>query len=363
MKFLALLHRWTGGIAGLLLAVIGLSGTVLVWEESWIGLPGADDPLLAEPAAIGDAVAAALAEDPALSRITFANEDMGLHQAIYADGGGAYLDQAGEVVDRWDSMWGRPELWLFDLHHYLFMGETGKYLTGVLGLLLFAFAVTGLILWWRTRKTFKFRLWPARMSRPAIVRQHRDIGVVASPLLLLAAFTGSMMIFPAISTLLTAPWAGPEKAAPALPSDLAAHGTRTDWRAVMTSAQSSFPDALPRRLMLPAEPGAPLALRMKQPFEWTPNGRTYVWLDPATARVVATDDPATSDTASAIQEKYYPVHAGKVGGFLWRLMLTFGGLTLVLLGTLATWSFWFRRNQGRPAPRRPLQPALAEPAE
>jgi uncharacterized iron-regulated membrane protein len=78
---------------------------------------------------------------------------------------------------------------------------------------------------------------------------------------------------------------------------------------------------------------------------------------------VATDDPATSDTASAIQEKYYPVHAGKVGGFLWRLMLTFGGLTLVLLGTLATWSFWFRRNQGRPAPRRPLQPALAEPAE
>lgn len=362
MNFLALLHRWTGGIAGLLLAVIGLSGTVLVWEESWIGLPGADDPLVAEPAAIGDAVAAALAEDSALSRITFANEDLGLHQAIYADGGGAYLDQAGEVVDRWDSMWGRPELWLFDLHHYLFMGETGKYLTGVLGLLLFAFAVTGLILWWRTRKTFKFRLWPARMTRPAIVRQHRDIGAVASPLLLLAAFTGSMMIFPAVATMLTAPWAGPEKAAPELPSDLAAHGAGTDWRAVMVSARAAFPDALPRRLMLPAEPGAPLALRMKQPFEWTPNGRTYVWLDPATAEVLATDDPAAADTASAIQEKYYPLHAGKVGGFLWRVALTFCGLTLVLLGTLATWSFWFRRKQGRPA-LRPLQPALAEPAE
>jgi uncharacterized iron-regulated membrane protein len=362
MNLLALLHRWTGAMAGLLLAVIGLSGTVLVWEESWIGVPGAGDALVAEPAAIGSSVAAALAEDPSLTRITFANEDLGLHQAIYADGGGAYVDQAAQVVDRWDSMWGRPELWLFDLHHYLFLGESGKYVTGVLGLLLFAFAVTGLILWWRTRRTFKFRLWPARMTRPAIVRQHRDIGVVASPLLLLAAFTGSMMIFPAISTALVAPWAGPEKAEPVLPSGLAAHGPQTDWGAVMTNAQAAFPDALPRRLMLPAERGEPLALRMKQPFEWTPNGRTYVWLDPATARVVATDDPAAGDTSSAIEEKYYPLHAGKVGGFFWRVALTFGGLTLVLLGTLATGSFWFRRNQGR-AVARPVQPAVLEPAE
>jgi hypothetical protein len=45
VKLLALLHRWTGGIVGLLLAVIGLSGTVLVWEESWIRLAGAHDPL------------------------------------------------------------------------------------------------------------------------------------------------------------------------------------------------------------------------------------------------------------------------------------------------------------------------------
>jgi uncharacterized iron-regulated membrane protein len=362
MSLLALLHRWTGAIAGLLLAVIGLSGTVLVWEESWIGVPGAGDALVDDPAAIGAAVAAALAEDPSLTRITFANEDLGLHQAIYADGGGAYVDQAAQVVDRWDSMWGRPELWLFDLHHYLFLGENGKSLTGVLGLLLFAFAVTGLILWWRTRRTFKFRLWPARMTRPAIVRQHRDIGVVASPLLLLAAFTGSMMIFPAISTALLAPWAGPEKAEPVLPPHLAAHGPRTDWGAVMANAQAAFPDALPRRLMLPAKPGEPLALRMKQPFEWTPNGRTYVWLDPATAQVVATDDPAAADTASAIEEKYYPLHAGKVGGFVWRVALTFGGLALVLLGTLATWSFWFRRNQGRVVVR-PVQPAVMEPAE
>jgi uncharacterized iron-regulated membrane protein len=314
-----------------------------VWEETWLGLSGADDPLIADPTAMGDAIAAALAENPALSRITFADERMGLHQAIYADGGGAYLTQAGRVVDRWDSMWGRPELWLFDLHHYLFLGENGKYVTGVLGLLLLAFSVTGLILWWRTRKTFKFRLWPARMTRSSIVRQHRDLGVVASPLLTLTAITGSFMVFPPLSDALLTPWADPAEVAPVPPTSAGAVSPRTDWRALMARANAAFPDALPRRLMLPKEAGAPAILRLRQPSEWTPNGRTYVQVDPATSRIIATDDPAEADTASGIAEKYYPVHSGKVGGLLWRLALTFGGLALTLLGTLATWSFWFRR--------------------
>ena len=56
MKLLALLHRWTGGIVGLLLAVIALSGTVLVWEGAWVGLPGADDPVTNDPAALGASI-------------------------------------------------------------------------------------------------------------------------------------------------------------------------------------------------------------------------------------------------------------------------------------------------------------------
>ena len=55
------------------------------------------------------------------------------------------------------------------------------------------------------------------------------------------------------------------------------------------------------------------------------------------------------------------MHAGKVGGFLWHLALTFSGLALVLLGTLATWSFWF----GAPArpPVRRAQAEVLQPAE
>ena len=341
MKLLSWLHRWTGGIVGILLAVIGLSGTVLLWEGSWIMLPGADDQATNDPAALGRSIAAALELDPGLSRITFAGEEIGLHQAIYGDGSGAYLAQDGTLIDRWGSMWERPELWLFDLHHYLFIGEAGKTVTGILGILLLGFSISGLILWWRTRKTFRLRLWPARFTTSAIVRHHRDLGAVASPLLILAASTGSLMVFPALSAWVLSPWAA-ETEARVLPVDLSAPDLQTDWSLVMTRAQAAFPQAAPRRIMLPVDSGAPIAIRYRQHFEWTPNGRSYVWVDPATATIVSVEDPASGDAASAVTEKYYPVHAAKVGGILWRLAMTFAGISLAMLGILATWSFWMK---------------------
>ncbi|OYX64640.1 MAG: peptidase [Sphingomonadales bacterium 32-64-17] len=345
MKVLSLLHRWTGGFVGLLLAVIGLSGIALLWEDSWIMLDGAGDAPISGPAELGKAVEVAMETAPGLSRITFAGEDMGLHQAVYADGSGAYIAQDGTVVERWSGMWERPELWLFDLHHYLLLGETGKTITGILGIVLLAFTITGIILWWRTRKTFRFRLWPPRYTASAIVRQHRDLGVVASPLLLLAAATGTLMVFPAISSFLLAPLSE-ERAKPALPSDLAPVAETTDWARVMGNAQAAYPEAAARRLMMPVTPGEPIAIRLRQGFEWTPNGRSYVWIAPDTGAVVARDDPAERDMATAITEKYYPIHAAKVGGLLWRIVMTFAGFALVVLGSLATWSFW-RARVGR----------------
>ena len=358
MKFLSLLHRWTGGVVGLLLAIIGLSGTILLWEDSWILLDGANAPAVTDPATLGQAIQVAADTAPGLSRVTFAGDELGLHQASYANGGGAYISQNGTVIARWSGLWERPELWLFDLHHYLLLGPTGKTMTGILGVLLLAFTITGTILWWRTRKTFRFRFWPARYTASAIVRHHRDLGLVASPLLIVAAATGALMVFPAATSILLSPFAqAAEK--PVLPSDLEPLGASTDWQVVMRNAQAVYPGAAPRRVTLPSKPGGPIAIRFRQDFEWTPNGRSYVWIAPATAAVVATDDPAEGGATSAITEKFYPVHAAKVGGIVWRLAMTFAGLALVILSSLASWSFW----RSRIGTRRQRPPAASRASQ
>lgn len=356
MTLLSRLHRWTGGLTGLLLAVIALSGTALLWEESWIALPGAEASFHSTTADLARVVAVAQAQRPDLARVTFAGAEIGLHLASYGDGGGAYIDQAGRVVDSWDTDWGRPELWLFNLHHYLLLGESGEFVTGGLGLLLLAFAASGLALWWRTRRTFRLRLWPARMTRSAIVRHHRDLGAIVSPLLIMSGLTGTLMVFAPLSDALLAPWAARGQFPREVPRVASEPGSSTNWRAVLDAGQEAFPEAIPRRLQFPGEPGRPLLLRLRQNFEWTPNGRTYVYLDPDRARVNAVDDPAAGDTAQAIEEKFYPVHAAKVGGIGWKLIMTLAGLALALLGCLATWSFWFRA-QSEVGVREPVRRA------
>ena len=118
---------------------------------------------------------------------------------------------------------------------------------------------------------------------------------------------------------------------------------------MIVEAKARFPEAALRRLTLPSKPGQPWSVRMRQPFEWTPNGRTNLLFDGA-GKLVKVDDPATGSKAASIYETFYPLHSGKVGGLAWQLAMTLSGLGLTILGAFACLSFWFRKAKKR---RRP----------
>ena len=85
MRTLDLLHRWTGGLIGLVLALLGLTGTILVHKHAWIGLPHAGDPQAGDLAIVATATERLLAE-PGAGGIIYASRDFGLHQLRFADG-------------------------------------------------------------------------------------------------------------------------------------------------------------------------------------------------------------------------------------------------------------------------------------
>ena len=339
MKTLSFLHRWAGGILGLLLALLGLSGAALVWEGAWIGLPGADDRVnerVADLALVSEKAIAAGA-----TRITFASEEIGLHHAAYSSGGGAYFAQDGRLVESWFSMWERPEFWLFDFHHHLFAGETGETITGIAGIAGLLFVITGSILWWRSRRAFEFRIWPRRFQPGPIVRHHRDLGIIIAPLLLVSMLTGVGMLYQdAARTLL-----GGTKAAAAPKVQEAASGN-SEIGSILVQAKAQYPKAMIRRLTIPSKPDAAYSVRLRQPAEWTPNGRTTLYFD-AAGRLLRADDPLKGTRGDSIIETFYPVHSGKVGGIVWKLLLTLSGLGLGMLGLFATYSFWFRKASAR----------------
>lgn len=357
MKTLDLLHRWAGGILGLVLALLGLSGALLVHKDAWIWAPGTGHALIRDVAPVADAAGRIFAAPGRLDSIIFASDDFGLHRLRAGKGAGAYADQAGTIVAQWDGIWDRPELWLFDLHHYLLAGDVGETFIGIVALVGLFFVISGFILWWKLRRTFQFKLWPARLSRPAIIRHHRDLGVALAPLLFLSCLTGAMLTLRPVADLVLRPL-GPAsewRAATAAPKvkggALADH---PDWHAMLSAARDRFPDADFRILSLPRRPGDLISLRMKRRDEWLPNGRTMVWFDPADGRIVEARDALTMPAGQQAFTKVYPLHAAKVGGLAYRLLMTLSGLGMAVLGTLAVWTFWFKRPKKLAVTPRPI---------
>ena len=359
MQLLDTLHRWTGGLIGLVLALMGLSGTILLHETSWITLPHSNDALRGDLPTVVAATERLMAT-PGAQGIIYADERFGFHQLRLGKEAGAYASQSGEIVTRWASQWERPELWIFDFHHHLFAGDSGEWVIGIAGLCGLFFVISGAILWWRTRKTFHLRLWPKRLSRPSIMWQHRDLGIIVAPLLLISIVTGTMMIFRPFALGVVAPFGSVSEAAKALEPPKYKGGPLAEkphFAAMLGEAHRRFPDAEFRILSLPRKPGDPISLRMKQPAEWLPNGRTTLAFDAATGELLGVRDALKLAPGAQAFNMAFPIHASKVGGWTWRILLTISGLALTMLGSLAVWTFWFKRP--KPAKPKVKKAALA----
>ena len=346
MKTLRLLHRWTGGLIGLLLALLGFTGALLVHEDAFLRatVPHAADAQRQDTATLAAAAARVFAAEDRPRSIVLATADQGLHRLSYKDSErAAYTDQDGAIILSWTSKWARPEVWLFDFHHHLFAGDTGEIVAGVAGLAGLGFVVTGLILWWPTRRMFHLRAWPRMMKRAAIVHHHRDLGVLVAPLLIISLTTGAAMNLKWFSRALRAPFTAPStmeqaSAPPKIKGGKLAKDL--DWARVIGQAQTRFPDAEVRIITPPAKAGGLISIRLRQQAEWLPNGRTMAWFDPANGRMVAARDAQALPLGSRITHADFPLHAAKVGGLAYRLVMTVSGLALTLLGMLAVVTFW-----------------------
>jgi len=157
-----------------------------------------------------------------------------------------------------------------------------------------------------------------------------------------------MMIFRPVAGVVLAPLSAPKAIEADLKPPKFAAGplaTGLSWQQIVITAHQSYPDAQIRILALPRKAGDPITVRMKRAAEWLPNGRTMLWFDPATGGLLASRDALEMQPGTQAFNMAYPLHAGKVGGLSYRLLLTLVGLALTILGSLSVWSFWFRERQ------------------
>jgi uncharacterized iron-regulated membrane protein len=325
MRWLRRLHAWIGLGLCLFLALIALTGASLVFRPQIRDL-GRPPPQAPAPSDLAGIVALAEARfgPGEIVSIVFASREAAWSEVRLRDGRHAWVDHHAGTVRDFGAVDGALE-WLFDLHHQLLGGETGERVVGSIGAAGALMALSGLVLWWPARRTFGGAALPRRPGRAGWLSAHRDLAIMAAPMVILSLTTGASLALPdIIRPLFAAP-------APAAPKDVAIGAGAADWPAAFAAAQARWSGATIRMAIPAARPGAPASLRLRQPEEWHANGRTVVYFDPPSGRIVGAYDAQAQGASARAYNSAWPLHAAKVGGLIWKVLIFLGGLSLAAL--------------------------------
>jgi len=374
-KLLVFAHRWVSLLAGLLLVLLGLTGSLMVWQAEidaalnprWFAT---DTTCPASHRPVAD-VLAVLARDAPQARaaIVLAPQRAGAAYQVWerrdaATGWrrehfidpacGVYLGSRDRGALRMDRAHAIPML--YELHSKLLSGATGHIVVGAGGLVLFGLAVSGVWLAWP--RGGGLSAWRRVLGVKATASRarlwfdiHRAVGMWLAPLCLLLTMTGAAMVFDDQARALVG-MVLPLQTLPKMPKapsttklrDAPAALAPDDW---VQRAQHEFPAAQWSRLTLPSGNGTVVEVRLLQRAEpRTDTGSTRVRLG-SDGQVVARHDPLQAPAGNRLLDWVFPLHSGEALGLAARVLWSLFGMVPALLLGSGVWLWWRRHTSTR----------------
>lgn len=359
-QFFFTLHKYTGLTLGLLLALIGLTGSLLVFDHAL------DEKLAphttkfnpsATPASLTEVLAAAHAAVPGSTpqRIMIPRGDGSPYVVRFPgpEGAPGPIEVSVSPTDAEVLAvrgWGEYTMsWIYRLHYTLLAGNTGKTLVGFMGLLLLLFCITGLVLWWprnarrgRWKRAFSIHRNGNRFR--FYFDLHKVIGIYFLPLLLVIAFSGVTLVFPlqveaVVGTLL------PIEPRPALPRSHADSGTPLDPDTIADIGRHDFPGGELKRIYLPRDAGDSYGLSFRAAGEpWSNYGASFVRLDQYSGEVLMRQNVTETALGNQVLRWQFPLHNGDALGLFGRWLVLLAGLTPGLLFVTGVYLWWKKRR-------------------
>ncbi|SEO25707.1 sulfite reductase (NADPH) flavoprotein alpha-component [Methylobacterium sp. UNC300MFChir4.1] len=364
------LHWALGLTAGLVLALMGLTGALMSYEEAVTAFANRDRLEVAPggrtalpPAALAARIDAqaggrvanvlTLSDDPRASvHVRFARdpETRARPPAAYADPydgallGPVRLEGAFTTVR--------------DLHRWLLLpgGSKGwgRTVTGACTLALLAFLATGLYLRWP--RIHRWRIWlkPAlsRPGRPRWWSLHAVVGTWLLPVYLVIALSGLTWSYPwfkdgATRLLVGAPDAAKPagRSAAGKPADPIADGAAVD-RAWADFRARTGAEAGTAVLTLPGADTKAIRIRWLPKGVDAPSARNEIRYDPATGALLASERAADAPLGRRLLDNVLEVHRGRFFGDLVALLFCLAALAMPGFAATGLTLYVLRRRAG-----------------
>jgi len=367
------IHLAAGLAAGLVIGIMSLTGAALAFENEIVAwaerdarrvaplAPGA--PMLsldelqgkfhdARPAARIASVT--FSSDPAVAVVVSVGRDAAYYLNPYT----------GEVRQPASAGARRFMRLMEDWHRWLALGgdarPTGRAITGACNAAFLFLAVSGLWLWWP-------RKWRTKGLRRSLVflrgatgkardwNWHNVVGFWLLPVLVVLTCSGLVLSYRWAGDLVyrangeAPPAAGAPQTGTAATPTPAAGRRPLDSTVLLAVVQRAYPDWETITLR-PGDPGAPVALNVKQAGAWPRTATTTLTLDALTGAVLRREGFADFSAGRRARTWLRFLHTGQAlgwGGQLLAGLGCIGGLVLVYTGFALAWRRFFLPKEAK----------------
>lgn len=351
-------HLWLGLSLGLLFALLGVTGSALVF---YTGIDTALHPAVRHgPPARWDspiwdcALATGRADrSHAGGKWTFElTGDGGAIPARYYPAPGHHGDREmlwfsadGTRIVRAEPWGGYLMSWIYQLHMQLLAGEAGHQLVGWSGVAMLLLLVSGMLAWWprgswRKALAFKRDAAPIRRLRDL----HKLCGVWSMMLLFVLVATGALLALPGVTQSLLAPSPVPN------PKSSGRGGRDITIVDAFRAARGALPDGRIVFVDVPGPPDGAIRVRIQVPGD--PHRRfpgSYVFVDRYSGDVLAVHDVRRGNIGTRLVSWIRALHDGTVGGMATRVLAVLVGLAPAILFATGL-LHWTRRRRARISP-------------
>jgi uncharacterized iron-regulated membrane protein len=360
------LHRWLGLNLGLWFALVGLTGSVLVFEDEVDALlnphllveqgsgahllphrilyrtadefPAAHVERIRVPRVQGDVYRLLIRVAPHMR----AESDR--VEAMFSPVSGRLLGtREAETLGI-----SRPYLLktIYEFHRNVLLGNFGSNIVGLAGFLLLTSALTGLVMVWpRSRAGWRRVVWvKVRAGATRILYDvHRSWGAVLCALLILATVTGSTLVYVNYvrDIVSVVSQVAPFPVVPWRPNPI------EDWPSfeeVAAKVNAAYPDRAVAEIHLPSRPTAGYLFYLRKPGDVHRLGDTLVWVHSGTGEILLERSSRNRSAGETLMHWLFPLHSGAAFGMAGKIAMCFTGLAPLLLMLTGLW-VWARKRR------------------
>ena len=359
------IHLWIALPVSILLAIFGLTGTIMAFESeidrllNWKLSYVTPQPSVLSLAEISAAVLKAYPGEKIAGYLLSTSPDISYQ--VPTRRGLVYVNQyTGEILGVREA---RPGFLGFVHQFHLRLAlrdrsDTGKTIMSWAGVAMFILLCTGLYLWWPLKRVKISRQGPPRRFWFDL---HNAVGIVSLAFLLLLTVTGVIIGFD--DTIV--PWfykiTNSERATQPVAPPAPANAKAISPDEAVEIARRALPGATPFLFTIPSPKGF-YFVRSRFPEDLTPGGRSRVAIDQYTGQVLATESSRTGPAGTRIVNLNRAIHTGDIFGLPSKIVMSLASLMLVIQVFSGITMWWKRIRRPKRAvqssPEREKAPAV-----